>query len=56
VEDPKIRFWGLNATIRTGLGGDLSPLERLIREGMWVDTGFSGKRGLCAKFADFGRW
>ena len=35
-------------TIGTGLGGDLSPLERLIREGMRVDTGFSGNRRLCA--------
>ena len=44
-----------NTTIGTGLGGDLSPLERLIRGDMRVDTGFPGKRGLCAKFADFGR-
>ena len=43
------------ATVRTGLGGDLSPLERLSREGMRVYTGFSWKTRLCAKFADFGR-
>jgi hypothetical protein len=32
----------------TGLGGDLSPLERSIREDMRVDTGFPGKR-VCAR-------
>ena len=44
-----------NGTIGTGLGGDLSPLERLIGRGMRVDTGFSWKTRLCAIFADFGR-
>jgi hypothetical protein len=44
-----------NATIRTGLGGDLSPLERSILGDMLVDTGFTWKTGLCAKFANFGQ-
>ena len=37
-----------NTTIGTGLGGDLSPLERLIRGDMRVDTGFL-ENAVCAR-------
>jgi hypothetical protein len=43
-----------SAPVRSPLGGAGHGFERPIRRSMRVDTGFSWKTGLCAKFAAFG--